>query len=141
MKRQRDPRGAGLPVELDPIASLRQVVARGQAAQRAVDQVLADHSQEASDPGNLVLRAADAFNRQLDADGFPPWRRCSADGCADDTGRARWTRGAFCPQHRVALRPPAGTRGVREAAGGEQHPARAAGSSTAARAGTKGRRL
>ncbi len=70
----------------DPMDALREVVARGQAAQRAVDQILAEHSAELAGP--------------FDDSAFPPWRRCTAPGCKDDTGEPRWTRGAFCPQHR-----------------------------------------
>ncbi len=92
----------------DPIEQLREVVARGQAAQRAVDQILAEHS------------AAGPF----DDSAFPPWRRCTEPGCKDDTGEPRWTRGLFCPQHRTQLEAAGEDRG-RPAGKANLPPARA----------------
>lgn len=84
----------------DPIDQLRAVVARGQAAQRAVDQVLAEHA----------------------AKEFPPWRRCAAVVLPFCPG---WTRGLYCPQHRGATEAAGEDRG-RPAGRGNLHPARPA---------------
>jgi hypothetical protein len=146
----------------DPIASLRQVVARGQAAQRAVDQVLADA--QAADRARIVrahvaddlafLRAAktavDAelagrrrgpYGREELEDGLPPWRRCSAADCKDDTGRPRWTRGAFCPQHQRGLETSGVERGRPVGRGQQRTTPGARGLASTARAGSRGRRL
>jgi hypothetical protein len=93
----------------DPIDALREVVARGQAAQRAVDQVLAQHA--AQQPPQLRRRYTPEEVRAMVAgpgpvldDDLPPWKRCAAVVLPFCQG---WTRGNYCPQHRE-LDSPAG---------------------------------
>jgi hypothetical protein len=146
----------------DPIASLRQAVARGQAAQRAVDQVLADAqaadlartvrahvaddlaflgAAKAAVDAELARRRRGPYEREeLDAE-FPPWRPCSAEGCTDDTGRPRWTRGAYCPQHQPGLETTGVDRGRPVGRGQQRTTPGAHGLASTARAGTRGRRL
>lgn len=106
-----------------PLDSLREMVARGQAAQRAVDQVLAEHAEAARARGELPGAGERAPDVADDSD-FPPWKRCTAPDCKDDTGKARWTRGLYCPQHRPRLDAAGEDRG-RPAGQGNLPPARA----------------
>ena len=106
-----------------PLAALRAVVARGQAAQRAVDQVLAEvlaeHTMASSARARAVIRDV------ADDSDFPPWKRCTAQDCKDDTGKPRWTRGLFCPIHTPRLDAAGEDRG-RPAGRGNQPPTRSA---------------
>jgi len=92
------------------LAEMQRFVKSGQAAQRAVDQVLAQHA-AAQQPPQLRRRYTPEEVREMVAgpgpvldDDLPPWKRCRAVVLPFCPG---WTRGDYCPQHR-GLDTPAG---------------------------------
>ena len=97
-----------------PIDALREVVRRGQAAQRAVDQVLAEYAGRRRPYTTDELDAQVLGPGPILVDDLPPWKRC--DTCP------RWTRKALCVQCAGSTSEPSARQGAPD--GQYQPPAR-----------------